>query len=246
VTQPPVRYENYPPDDTATPAGSPDEHTPVVRPYVPATIPLPPTSGGTSRRTVVGLVIGIPVAGIILGAMAMNSNARNGSGTGFDNPDNTDNPDNSDDPYGTGDPGSFDEEFSVGSYSSTAPAGWTVHDDGSGTVEVTNGANRLTAVSIDTATSTLAVEEIAHLAKRHYAGFTGKIGDPVDRSSAELQHATMDGTGKFQGKAARLMVELWIDEEGSGLLVARVLTAKVASVISAEAQEMLEDLSGDF
>ncbi len=246
MTQPPVRYENYPPDDTATP----DEHTPIVRPYVPVTIPPPPTGEATSRRTVVGLVIGIPVAGIILGAMAMamamNTNARNGSGTGSDNPDNTDNPDDSDDPYGTGDPGSFNEEFSVGSYSSTAPASWTVHDDGSGTVEVTNGANRLTAVSIDTATSTLAVEEIAHLAKRHYAGFTGKIGDPVDRSSAELQHATMDGTGRFQGKAARLMVELWIDEEGSGLLVARVLTAKVASVISAEAQEMLEDLSGDF
>lgn len=164
MTQPPVRYENYPPDDSATPDGS----------------------------------------------------------------------------------GSSDEEFSVGGYSSTAPPGWTVHDDGSGTVEVTNGANRLTAVSIDTATSSLAVEEIAHLAKSHYAGFTGKIGDPVDRSSATLQHATMDGTGKFRGKAARLMVELWIDEEGSGLLVARVLTAKAASAISAEAQEVLEELSGEF
>jgi len=42
------------------------------------------------------------------------------------------------------------------------------------------------------------------------------------------------------------MVELWIDGEGSGLLVVRVLTAKVASVISTEAQKMLEELSGDF
>jgi hypothetical protein len=235
VTQPPVRYENYPPDDSASPAGSPDEHTPVIRPYVPATIPPPPTSDGTSRRTVIGLVIGIPIVGIALSAMAMNRNPSDGSGDG--SPDNSDN---------TADSGSTDEEFSVGDHSATAPSGWTVHDDGSGTVEMTNGANRLTAASIDTATSTLAVEEIAHLAKRHYAGFTGKIGDPVDRSSAELQHATMDGTGRFQGKAARLMVELWIDEEGSGLLVARVLTAKVTSVISAEAQEMLDDLSGDF
>ena len=248
MTQPPVRYENYPPDDSSTP----DEHTPVVRPYVPETVPPPPVSSGTSRRAVVGLVIGIPVAGIFFSAMAMNSNAWNGSGNHFgypDDSDNTDNPDdtdNSDDPGETGDPGSFDEEFSVGSYTATAPAGWTVYDDGSGTVEVTNGANRLTAVSIDTATSAFAVEEIAHLAKRHYVGFSGKIGAPVDRSSADLQHATMDGTGKFNGKTARLMVELWIDDEGSGLLVTRVLTAKVASAIAVEAQQMLDELSGDF
>ena len=238
MTQPPVRYESYPPDDSATA----DDHTPVVRPYVPDAIPPPPATEGTSRRTVVGLVIGLPVVGIILSAIASGNSAGRTGGMGADLPE---------DPYteyteDPVDPGSFDEEFSVGSHTATAPSGWTVHDDGSGTVEVTNGANRLTAVSIDTATSTLAVEEIAHLAKRHHGGFTGKLGDPVDRSSADVQHATIDGTGKFQGKAARLMVELWIDDEGSGLLVVRVLTAKVASVISTEAQEMLEEMSGDF
>jgi hypothetical protein len=192
---------------------------------------------------VVGLVIGLPVAGIILSAMAMNSGS-NGrtSDMGGDLPE---------DPYTEyteepADPGSDDEEFSVGGYTATAPSGWTVLDDDSGTVEVTNGANRLTAVSFDTGTSTLALEEIVHLTKTHRAGFSGKIADPVDRSSADLQHATMDGTGKFTGKAARLMSELWIDEEGSGLLVVRILTAKVASVISTEAQEMLEELSEDF
>jgi hypothetical protein len=56
----------------------------------------------------------------------------------------------------------------------------------------------------------------------------------------------MDGTGKFRGKTARLMNEVWIDDVGSGLLVVRILTAKAASVISTEAQEMLEQLSKDF
>jgi len=168
-----------------------------------------------------------------------------GLGDGYpDDTNNTDDPDSSG--SGGGDPGSFDEGFSVGTYSSTAPAGWTVNDDGSGTVEVTNGPNRLTAASLDTATSALAVDEISRLAKGHYTGFSGKIGDPVDRSSASLQHATMDGTGKFHGSAARLMVELWIDDEGSGLLVTRVITAKVSSAIAVQAQEMLEELSGDF
>ena len=56
----------------------------------------------------------------------------------------------------------------------------------------------------------------------------------------------MDGAGKFNGETARLMVELWIDEDGSGLLVTRVITAKVSSAIAVEAQEMLEELSGEF
>jgi hypothetical protein len=191
----------------------------------------------------VGLVIGIPVAGIILSAMAMNSNSSDRMGTnGGDLPEAT-YTEYTEDPA---DPGSFGEEFSAGNHTATAPSGWTVHDDGKGTVEVTNGANRLTAVSFDTGTSTLAVEEITHLAKGHRAGFSGKIADPVDRSSADLQHATMDGTGKFTRKAARLLEELWIDDRGSGLLVVRILTAKAASVISNEAQEMLEQLSQDI
>ncbi len=69
---------------------------------------------------------------------------------------------------------------------------------------------------------------------------------PDDSATPGEDLATMDGMGKFTGKAARLMSELWIDEEGSGLLVVRILTAKVASVISVQAQEMLEELSGDF
>lgn len=242
MTQPPVRYENYPPDDSATP----ERDTPVVHPYVPDTIPPPPVGGGTPRRAVLGLVIGIPVAGIIFSAMAANSASfgRMGNMEG-DLPVDpyTEYTEDPEDPAGTV---PSEEGFSIGGYTATAPSGWTVQDDGSGPVEVVNGANRLTAVSIDTATSTLAVEEIARLAKRHRTGFSGKIGDPVDRSSADLQHATMDGSGKFQGKAARLLSELWIDDQGSGLLVVRVLTAKLSSPISTESQEMVDELSGDF
>jgi len=191
---------------------------------------------------VVGLVIGLPVVGIILSAVASGNSAGRMGGMEGDLPE-AQYTEYTEDP---GDPDSLDEEFSVGSHTATAPSGWFVHDDGSGTVEVTNGANKLTAVSIDTAPSTLAVDEIARLAKRHHVGFTGRLGDPADRSSADVQHATIDGKGKFQGKAARLMVELWIDDQGSGLLVVRVITAKAASAVSTEARRMLEELSGDF
>ncbi len=250
MTQPPVRFENYPPDDSATPDGS-AQHTPVIQPFVPDPIP-PPASGGraSSRRTIIGLVIGVPVAGIILSAFAARSNRPVDDGTDppYFEDDTDDSDDGSDDPGsdGEGDPGSDGEEFTVGEYTANAPAGWTVNDDSTDIVVLTKGANRLTAVSLDAGTSTLAVDDIAHLSKRHYAGFKGTVGDPVDRSSADLQHATMDGTGKFSGKAARLLVELWIDDEGSGLLIAIVLTAKVASVVAREAQGILQDLSEGF
>ncbi|HEY3408989.1 MAG TPA: hypothetical protein VGK53_12520 [Propionicimonas sp.] len=42
------------------------------------------------------------------------------------------------------------------------------------------------------------------------------------------------------------MNEAWIDDTGSGLLAVRILTAKAASTISTEAQEMLDQLSKDF
>ncbi len=246
-TQPPVRFENYPPDDSASRPGSADEHTPVVRPYVPDTIPPPPARDGNSRRTLIGLVVGIPVAGILLSVFAANGSSSPGpDGYLPDYPEYTADPEYTEDPVDPVDAEPVEEEFSVGDYSATVPAGWTVNDDGSGAVEVTKGANRLAAVSIETATSTLAVEEIARIAKPHHPGFKGKVGTPVDRSSAALQHATMDGTGTFKGKAARLLVELWIDEDGAGLLVARVLTAKVASAISRQAQGMVDELSGEF
>ncbi|MGV8909502.1 MAG: hypothetical protein ACOH1Y_11005 [Propionicimonas sp.] len=232
MTQPPVRYENYPPDPDETREGPPGAGGPypVVRPYLPATIPAPPRSG-TSRRTVLALVIGIPVAGILLSAIASSGNSNDRAGASSD---------------GSGNGWVGDQTISVGNYEANAPEGWTMEDDLNGTVEVMNESNRLTAVLIDTQANNPAVEEIARLAEGRYSGFSGKVGDPVDRSSAELQHATMDGTGTYRGEAARLLVELWIDNSGNGLLVARVMTAKPSSVISAEAQEMVDELSSDF
>ena len=234
-TQPPVRFENYPPDPDETREGMPgtDDPHPVVRPYVPATIPDPATTS-TSRRMVIGLVIGIPIAGFLLSAIAAHDNSDGGFGGDFTQAtaSATQAPDG--------------QTIAVGDYSSNLPEGWTVTEDGNGIVEVMNGANRLTAVLIGTEADTAAVEEIARLAERHYSGFAGKISDPVDRSSADLQHATMDGTGTFGGVAARLLVEVWINDAGLGLLIARVMTARASSPVSAEAQELVEALSGDF
>jgi hypothetical protein len=133
-----------------------------------------------------------------------------------------------------------------GRYAVTVADGWDYTPDGDGGLEFTKGANTLSASVVDVPPSTLAIDDIAALVKRHHKGFTGKIDRPVDRSTDHLQRASMSGTGKFRGRAAKLLAELWIDDTGSGLLVTRVLTARAGSTIAVQAQTMTDELSTNF
>lgn len=70
-----------------------------------------------------------------------------------------------------------------GRYSVTVPDGWKYAADGGGGVEFTQGANRLSASSIEVPPSTQAVEDVVVLVRSHRDGFTGKFDDPADRST---------------------------------------------------------------
>lgn len=195
----------------------------------------PTDAGRWTRRALVGSLFAVGAAGL-LGCTASKS------------PSDQSSDDVEEDPLG-GDP--TDEstpgfEIAVGDYSATVADGWKSVDDGKGGVVVTSGANRLTVASATIAKDALAVDEIAALAKSHADGFVGTFAEPVDRSSAEVKRASIAGTGKFQGDPARLLCELWIDSSGFALLTTRVLTAKPDSVISEQAQEMVDELSIDF
>jgi len=111
---------------------------------------------------------------------------------------------------------------------------------------VTNGANRLTVVTVAMPKGALAVDEIAALTRSHADGFSGTFAEPVDRSSAVVKRASVAGTGKFQDQPARLLSELWIDSTGFALLTTRTITAKADSEISDQAQEMVDELTIDF
>ena len=60
-------------------------------------------------------------------------------------------------------------------------------------MEVTNGANRLAAASFDTGTSTLAVEEIVHLAKTQ----DGKLLDTLQKGFKFIEEESF--SSNFQG-----------------------------------------------
>jgi len=234
-SQPPTRYENYPPeqDVPASRLEDPPPHSgPVVRAYAPPTITTPGAPVG--RRTVVGLVLALPIVGILWSWMI-------GDEGGFTRPA---------DPGGAPSGDSTDsapKKLMVGGrYAVTVADGWAYTPDGAGGLEFTKDANALSASAVEVPPSTLAIDHIATLAEHHHEGFAGKIDDPVDRSTNQLRRASMAGTGKFRGKAARLLAELWIDDAGSGLLVTRLLTVAPASTITVQAEAMTDELSTNF
>jgi hypothetical protein len=139
------------------------------------------------------------------------------------------------------------EQVTVGGrYTVTVPEGWTYVGDGGGGLHFSNGANRLSASGIAVPPSTRAVEELDLLARRHHEDFTGKINEPVDGSTDHVQRAHLIGSGKFQGASAILIAELWIDEDGSGLLTKQLLTVSLASELAIAAQRMVDELSASF
>jgi hypothetical protein len=196
-------------------------------------ITLPTPAGEWTRRALIGSLLAAGAAGM-LGCSAASTP---GPSEAID-----------EDPLG-GDP--TDEstpgfEIAIGDYSATVADGWKSVDDGHGGVVVTSGANRLTVAGVGIAEDALAMDQIAGLARSHADGFVGTFAEPVDRSSADVKRASVAGTGKFQGSDARLLCELWIDATGFAIVTTRILTAKPGSVISEQAQEMVDELSFAF
>ena len=217
-TQPPTRFENYPPERRdayeGTSTDRPADPALVVRHYVPRELPARPGDAPSSRRTVISLLIAAPIAVLI--------------GVDWLNGDNPEDPRN----------GTYPWDPSVQASGEATSTG--------GGVEFTSGANRLTASSIEVPPATRATDQLAVLAKGHRKGFTGKIGRPVDDSTADVQRASMTGSGTFKGKAATLLAELWIADSGSGLLITRIVTARPDAEILEQAQAMVDELTKDF
>lgn len=245
-SQPPTRYENYPPEQEGAPlAGGLDDAVqppvPVVRPYVPEIVATP-VARGIGRRGMIGLAIAVPLAGIIA-IMVMDQAGSTEMGPFPEDPGYSGEipPDPQEE-----EPPTETEVTVGGSYSATVPAGWQYVEDDGGGIEFTKGTNRVSASSIEVPPATLAVDELEVLVKAHRLGFTGKLAAPVDHSAGDVARASMAGTGRFRGRTARLLAELWIDGTGSGLMTTRILTDPPSSAVAGEAQQMVDDMSRGF
>lgn len=244
TSQRPTQFENYPlePDPTASASGE-GGPAPHVQPYLPPPVPRPAPvvrqlpESGTSRRTVVGMAIGVPLAAVlgisVLGRIGESGTAEaQASGMATEAP-----------PYDGW------ESAEVGGHTTELADGWQVLEEDPERLVLGNGSNWLYAYPKLLSASTIAVEELPALVKQaldDVPGFRGVPGDAVDSSTLDVQKAGLGGTGTVKKHAARLLANLWVTSTGEGLLVVRILTAAPNSDAAYGGQAMTDQLSSDF
>jgi len=247
---PPAAEAGPAPTETTTPrAATPTWEQPGAASTTPAAYPVtayrapqvPPPSGGEgpNRRSVIGLVLGVPLAGFILAQWSRAAGRDAGDpwveGTGADDP--TDDADQSD----TG------SSIEIGAYTLNLPDGWSEQWLDSGEVALTNGSNRLQVLSFTANEGEAATDLVDGLVKRRLKAskFTGTLGRPLDQSDG-VDRALVKAVGKVGKKKATLVGQLWIDDVADALLLVRVLTAKNGTPVADDAQSMVDDLEGQF
>ena len=247
---PPAAEAGPAPTETVTPhAATPTWEQPGAASTTPAAYPVttyrapqvPPPSGGPdpSRRGVIGLIVGVPLAGFILAQWSRAGERDAGDpwadGTVADDPT---------DDGGQADTGS---SIDIGAYTLEVPDGWSAQWLDSGEVALTNGSNRLQVLNFTANEGDAATDLVDRLVKRRLKAskFTGTLGSTVDQSDG-VDRALVKAAGKVGKKKATLIGQLWIDDLGDALLLLRVLTAKDGSPAADEAQSMVDDLDGQF
>jgi len=244
--EPPTRFENYPPepeaksDPTVVNKWEAPPSAPVVRPYQPSTrsVSTAPAEDRSRRTVILGLGGVVAVGGLMWAYSSSSANQSldtGGSGAETEDPfdPSTEEPDDS-------------TSFDLGGTTFEAPQGWTVAVATDTAVQLTQGANQMMLVSYFTEASDPAAE-IVNALERSHSPFVGSAGRPkVDATSGD-DRATMTGTGKYRGKVAHQLVDLWLDSaNGQALFIRRVLTADEASSIAKQARRLIADVNDSW
>ena len=248
------RFEVYPPAAEAGPAPGPTVPAPAqtweqpdpagpapdypVTAYRPPQVSPSPAGQGPSRRTVIGLAIGLPVVGFILsvGLRAEESALPGGYEDGG----------YQDGGYDPGEETVDVSSIAIGPWVLDVPDGWADSWEAADEVVLTHGANRLQAYSFTAYGSDQALDLVEPMVKRRLGAFRGTLGGPVDDSDAEVQRATVRTAGTVRGKNALLTGHLWISAAGDALLLVEVLTAKASGRVAGELRAMVDQLEGEF
>jgi len=240
--EPPTQYENYP--HSSEPANSPepnrwtDPPAPaplVVRAYQPSG-PTGASSHQASRRGVIAGVAGIAVLGglvMIADAGTGQSELSTDSGDWSTEEDPFD--DSADEPVDQND-------FEFGGTTFDVPEGWQVDGVAESRVLLSNGRNQLLVVTYSDATGS-ASEELLDALSRSNTPFTGSLGKVKKSYTRRIDRATANGTGNYEGRAARQIVDLFLDSGAeTALFVRQILTAAEGSSTANQAGRLLADL----
>jgi hypothetical protein len=241
--EPPTQYENVPidleihPDPvTVNRWENPPVSTTVVRAYQPVR-PTPPPPSGASRRTVLGVLVGVATVGGLTWLGSRNESVTEWQG-GYQTEDDDPFDDANDEPD---DSGSLD----LDGQSVDAPPGWTVDANTGSRGLLHKGDNQVLLVVYGT-DATTAIAEIASALERSNSPLVG-TASTYGTQTRDGAGVTLSGTGKYQGKGAREVTELRLDTDNSrGLFIRQILTAPKDSTIAKQAASLASGLRGDW
>jgi hypothetical protein len=132
-------------------------------------------------------------------------------------------------------------DFELGGTTFDVPEGWQLDGATESRALLSNGRNQLLVVVYGAATGSAAEELRDALSRSNtpYTGSTGKVKTDTDGGD----RATAKGSGKYEGKAARQLVDLFLDSGAeSALFVRQILTAPEGSSIARQAARLVADL----
>jgi len=243
--EPPTQYENYP--HSSEPANSPAPNRWTEPPPAPLVVRAYQPSGSSgasshqaSRRGVIAVVGGVVALGGLM-AIADVGTARVEWGTSSG--EDTEASPIEDDPFDDSADEPVDQsDFEFGRTTFDVPEGWQVDGLAESRVLLSNGRNQLLAVTYGNATGS-AAEELLDALSRSNTPFTGSAGKVKKTYASRIDRATAKGSGKYEGKAARQIVDLFLDPGAEdALFVRQILTAGEGSSIANQAGRLLADL----
>lgn len=245
--QPPTKFDNYPSEVDPAASGfgeSSDDLEPPARRSRPQSRVL--------RRTVVGVLVGIPVASLGLAAISQRSSrpvpvsdpsptepsASQSSGS---DPDASSPEPESPTP-------SYASKVNVGGYSATVPKGWRIDDNRADEVALSKGTNRVIAFHFPAVEEDMPKDLIGPLTRRRLGAFKGKLHlDQVGESEHSYRYSEVWADGVVGRRKASLYAALWITwDENDALLVIKILTAPSGSDAIREADGIMREFALSF
>ena len=224
TSQQPYRFENYPlePDPGARLLTDPVVQPAPLSRTADAPV-LPATGPALSRRAVIATAIGVTLAGAGVLTLFAAEPAHREVTVG--------------------------ETARMGEYSTAVADNWTVMSEDDTQLILGNGSNRLYAWNGHFPPGTRAIDALEPMVKRAVPDIEGlktSVDAPVDASDNDVQRASLAGSGTLGRRSAQIIANIWIDPVGRYLFTIRILTDKVSSDAAYGAQQMIDQLSGDF
>lgn len=217
----PTHFENYPPEPTGV-TGDGTEQPAAGGGLTPSPPYFVAAASGTSRRKVLGWMIGVPVV-LGFGLYSMGSSDE----------------DSEEEVEAT-------SQLVLDGHWITIPPGWTAQVAGD-VATLHKGSDQIMVQVIQGETSSASGVIAARAGKLLPYGLVDvDFEDAVDNSTDDYQRVSALGHAVSDHIGVRLLADLWLDEDGDGLIVVRYLVSAEGTEAFQQAEDTVTTLGEEF